>query len=52
MPMTIREATEEDFIRVAKELAAEHGKVWEELSEAEQIEYRTEATFCFSWFCV
>jgi 5-formaminoimidazole-4-carboxamide-1-beta-D-ribofuranosyl 5'-monophosphate synthetase len=49
---TLAEATEGDIMEVAKQLATERSKVWEELSEEEQRDYITGATFCFSWFCI
>ena len=45
----ISDVTDEDIDTVARELALEHNRVWDELSDEEQADYRTDAIFSFNW---
>ncbi len=45
----ISDVTDEDIDAVAKEMALEHNKIWEELSDEEQAYYRTDAIFSLQW---
>jgi len=47
---TISDVTDEEIDVVAREMALAHNKLWEELTDEEKADYRTDAIFSFNWF--
>ncbi len=48
--MQLKDATEEDILVMAKDLAERQNRIWDDLTDEEQSFYRVEAVFSFNWF--